>query len=100
MTQPHAAQTPVFIAPDAFVLQGHELREGIELATTSRFGDDIWDLHPINHQDQLVRSILNFPALPEPFRVVTKELFYALLVGELPPGEARLKQHSIRIAFS
>jgi hypothetical protein len=61
MTQPHTAQTPVFITPDALVLQGHELREGIELATTSRFGDDIWDLHPINHQDQLVRSILNFP---------------------------------------
>ena len=100
MTTPQVAHTPVFIDPDAFVLGGHELREGIELATTSRFGDDIWDLHPINHQDQLVRSILNFPTLPEPFRAVTKELFYALLVGELPPGEARLKQVSIRIAFS
>ncbi len=100
MTQPHAAETPVFIAPDLFVLQGHELREGIELATTSRFGDDIWDLHSINHQDQLVRTILNFPTLPEQFRVVTKELFYALLVGELPPGEVRLKQVSIRSAFS
>ena len=100
MTTPQVAHTPVFIDPDAFVLGGHELREGIELATTSRFGDDIWDLHPINHQDQLARSILNFPTLPEPFRAVTKELFYALLVGELPPGEARLKQVSIRIAFS
>jgi len=100
MTQPHAAQTPVFIAPDAFVLQGHELREGIELATTSRFGDDVWDLYPINHQDQLVRNILNFPTLPEQYRAVTKELFYAMLVGELPPGEVRLKQSSIRSAFT
>src|SRR5882762_7563468 len=100
MTQPHAAQTPVFIAPDAFVLQGHELREGIELATTSRFGDDVWDLYPINHQDQLVRNILNFPPLPEQYRAVTKELFYAMLVGELPPGEVRLKQSSIRSAFT
>ena len=100
MTTPQVAHTPVFIDPDAFVLDGHELREGIELGTTSRFGDGIWDLHPINHQDQLVRSILNFPTLPEPFRAVAKELFYALLVGELPPGEARLKQVSIRIAFS
>jgi hypothetical protein len=100
VTQPHATQTPVFIAPDAFVLQGHELREGIGLAATSRFGDDVWDLDPINHQDQLVRNILNFPTLPEQFRVVTKELFYALLVGELPPGEVRLKQSSIRSAFT
>jgi hypothetical protein len=100
MTTPQVAQTPEFIDPDTFVLDGHELREGIELATTSRFGEDIWDLHPINHQDQLARSILNFPTLPEPFRSVTKELFYALLAGELPPGEARLKQVSIRIAFS
>jgi hypothetical protein len=100
MTQPQAAQTDGFVVPSAFVLQGHELREGIELATTSRFGDDIWDLHPINHQDQLVRTILNFPTLPEQFRVVAKELFYALLVGELPPGEVRLKQVSIRSAFT
>ncbi len=82
MTTPQVAHTPVFIDPDAFVLDGHELRAGIELGTTSRFGDGIWDLHPINHQDQLVRSILNFPTLPEPFRAVAKELFYALLVGE------------------
>lgn len=100
MTTPHVTHSPVLIDPNAFVLHRHELREGIELATTSRFGDDIWDLHPINHQDQLVRSILNFPTLPEPFRAVTKELFYALLLGELPPGETRLKQHSIRSAFS
>jgi hypothetical protein len=100
MTRPRLAPTPVFIAPDAFVLHGHELRVGTELATTSRFGDDVWDLDPINHQDQLVRNILNFPTLPEQFRAVTKELFYALLVGELPPGELRLKQVSIRSAFT
>jgi hypothetical protein len=100
VTQPQTARTTPFIAPDAFVLQGHELREGIELAGTSQFGDDIWDLRPINHQDQLVRSILNFPTLPEQFRAVTKELFYALLVCELPSGEVRLKHVSIRSAFT
>lgn len=76
------------ISPDAFVLEGHELREGIDLADTSRFGEDVWDLGPINHQDHLVRNILNFPTLPARFRAVSKELFYALLVGELPPGRS------------
>ena len=46
------------------------------------------------------RNILNFPTLPEQFRAATKELFYALLVGELPPGEIRLKHFSIRSAFT
>jgi hypothetical protein len=44
MTIPQVAPIPVFIDPNALVLDGHELREGIKLATTSRFGDDIWDL--------------------------------------------------------
>jgi len=45
-------QTPAILSAaepipaDAFVLEGHELRDGIELADTSRFGDDIWHLHP------------------------------------------------------
>jgi integrase len=82
------------------VLEGHELREGIDLADTSRFGEDVWDLGPINHQDHLLRSILNFPTLPARFRAVSKELFYALLVGELPPGEIRLKQFSVRTVFT
>ena len=81
-------------------MDGHELRDGIDLADSSHFGDDIWQLAPINHQDHLSRNILNFPSLPEQFRAVTKELFYALLVGELPTGEIRLKQFSIRSAFT
>jgi hypothetical protein len=99
-------QTPAILSAaepipaDAFVLEGHELRDGVELADTSRFGDDIWHLHPINHQDHLNRNILSFPTLPDEFRAVTKELFYALLVGDLPPGEIRLKQFSIRTAFT
>ena len=100
MTQVHAVHSAAPIPADAFVLDGHELRDGIDLADTSRFGDDIWQLAPINHQDHLSRNILNFPSLPEQFRAVTKELFYALLVGELPPGEIRLKQFSIRSAFT
>src|SRR6185503_587337 len=99
-------QTPAILSAaepipaDAFVLEGHELRDGVELADTSRFGDDIWHLHPINHQDHLNRNILSFPTLPDEFRAVTKELFYALLVGDLPTGEIRLKQFSIRTAFT
>src|SRR6185436_6747443 len=74
-------QTPAILSAaepipaDAFVLEGHELRDGVELADTSRFGDDIWHLHPINHQDHLNRNILSFPTLPDEFRAVTKELF-------------------------
>jgi hypothetical protein len=100
MTQVHPIHAAEPIPADAFVFDGRDLRDGINLADTSRFGDDVWHLHPINHQDHLTRNILNFPSLPGQFRAVTKELFYALLVGELPPGEIRLKQFSVRSAFT
>ena len=88
----NATQETTKASPRALVLDGHELRSGVNLSDTSRFGDDVWDLSPINHQEHLRRNILNFPTLPQRFQLVAKELFYALLVGELPPGEIRLKQ--------
>ena len=99
MTQVHAVHSAAPIAADAFVLDGHELRDGIDLADTSRFGDDIWQLAPINHQDHLSRNILNFPSLPEQFRAVTKELFmHRLLFRYHRPGIAVSAAH--RLAYA
>lgn len=88
------------IAADAPVLTGQQLRDGDDLGSTSRFGDAVWDLSPIIHQAHQRRLILNFPTIPAPLRAVAKELFYALLAGDLPDGEMRLKVGSIRVLFS
>ncbi|GAA3339474.1 hypothetical protein GCM10020358_23400 [Amorphoplanes nipponensis] len=88
------------IAPDALVLIGQQLRAGDDLASTSRFGDAVWDLSPIIHQAHQRRLILNFPTIPAPLRAAAKELFYTLLAGDLPDGEMRLKVSSIRVLFT
>ena len=88
MTTPQVAHTPVFIDPDAFVLDGHELREGIELATTSRFGDDIWDLTPGVFEAHASAISLNFAIRPAALRQATKHYFWQLINHRSP---ARLR---------
>lgn len=101
MTPSLSAPTrPCPIAPDARVLANSDLRDDVDIATTSRFDDDVWDLSPMNHQAHQRVIRLNFPTIPAAFRAVAKELCYALLACELPEGETRLRLASVRSAFT
>lgn len=44
--------------------------------------------------------MLNFPVIPVGYRLATKELFFAMLSGDLPPGEPRPKLATIRSIFN
>src|SRR5206468_11356172 len=44
--------------------------------------------------------VLNVLSRPERFRLVAKELFYALLTGPRPPGEPELAIATVRDCFS
>jgi hypothetical protein len=89
------------ISDAALVLAGRKLRPGLKLADTSRFGDDVWVLTPAIHQRHLRGLVLDFRTLPERFRLVAKELFYLLLIGDLPPDCASIKTiTTIRLYFS
>jgi hypothetical protein len=74
---------------DVHVLHARPLRSGLALADTARFRDDIWPLGPAIQQRQQDAMRLNFTSLPAGYRLVAKELCYALLSGDLPPGEHR-----------
>jgi hypothetical protein len=67
---------------------------------TSRFGDMVWDLTPAIHQQHGRKLILDFATVPDRFRLATKELFYALLAGEPPPGQSQPRVETIRSHFS
>lgn len=83
-----------------FVLHARPLRSGTTLDDTSRFDDDIWSLDPAILQPHQGRKILNFPTIPTPYQHTTKELFLALLSGELPVGETRRSIQTIRSMFT
>jgi integrase len=75
---------------DAVVFGDRPLRAGVARVATARFGDLVWDLSPAVFQRHNRKLILNFAAVPERFRLAAKELCYALLAGEPPPGQLRL----------
>jgi integrase len=91
MTASTAAATPSVDPPlgDQLVLRGRPLRAGAILAETARFDDDIWPLSPAQLQHHQDHVRLNFALVPAPYRQTAKRLFYAMLSGELPPGERR-----------
>jgi len=82
------------------VLAGRPLRPGARRAGTSRFSDDVWDLTPALLQRHKNALILNFPTLPARFRQAAKDLCYALLAGDLPPGERESTPDTIRVYFT
>ncbi|MFI1852903.1 hypothetical protein [Streptomyces sp. NPDC020480] len=84
----------------SLVLAKRTLAPGARLTTTSRFGDDVWNLAPALTQRHQPSLILNFLTLPTPFRQVAKELFYAFLRNDLPPGQVESRITSIRSRFS
>jgi integrase len=87
------------IPPTAFILRSRPLREHIELATTSRFSDDIWTLTPAVHQVHKRQISLHFLDVPIQFRQTVKELIFALLVIDLPPGHKEIRVITIYARF-
>ncbi len=88
-------------APAArLVLADSTLRDGVDLESTSRFGDDVWDLTPALHQAHQSSCKLYFGTLPAGFREVAKELFFAFLAGPLLPGQSRAGIGRIRSHFT
>src|SRR6266542_187451 len=91
-------------APDArdhqYVLRARQLRLGAALEQTAQFGDDVWPLGPATLQHQQRALMLDFTTLPTRYRQVAKELFHAMLSGELPPGERRPQIATVRSVFS
>ena len=84
---------------DAMGFGDRPLRDGVARAATARFGDLVWDLSPAIFQRHSRKLILNFAAVPERFRPASKELFFALLAGEPPPGRSRLHVATIHGHF-
>jgi integrase len=96
----HAWRTPPGPVPaDTLVLAGRPLRPGIDPASTSRFGDDVWELTPAIHQLHHQALSLNFTTIPARFRQVCKELFAAMLATDLPAGLAPTHIVTIRGHF-
>jgi integrase len=91
---------PPGVRDDTLVLGDRPLRPGMVRAATSRFRDMVWDLTPAIHQQHGRKVTLSFATVPERFRLAIKELFYALLAGEPPPGQPQLHVTTIRGRFS
>jgi hypothetical protein len=83
-----------------YVLGSRPLRPGTSLRSTSRFGDDWWDLSPaqLQHQDKALS--LNFANVPERYRAGAKNLFWLLLNGPHPVGVAEMSVGTIRQKLS
>ncbi|SBT89348.1 Phage integrase, N-terminal SAM-like domain [Streptomyces sp. DI166] len=88
------------IPDDALVLANRPLAPHIDLAATSRFGDDKWDLSPCQHQAHQNALTINFLTLPTQFRQAAKELCFAMLRNDLPEGEKEMRVRTIRSMVS
>jgi hypothetical protein len=84
---------------DVRVLREYELRDGYDLAETSRFADDVWILTPAVHQQHSRGLTLWFTTMPERYRLLAKEVLCAFMAMPLPAGEERLSIRSIRTQF-
>ena len=83
-----------------FVLAGRPLRSGCTLDQTARFKDDTWRLWPAIISENGILLTLNFAHIPARWRPTVKELFYAMLAGNLPPGEPRPEIATVRHHFT
>lgn len=92
MTSPARARNADLL-DTRLVLAGRALREGTDLADTSRFADDQWRLEPAALQRHVGPMIVNFARLPDRYRLHGKQLIYAMIAGPLPHGE---RQQGIR----
>ncbi len=83
-----------------YMLIGRPLRPATSLESTSRFGDDWWDLRPAQLQHQAKALSLNFANVPNRYRADAKDLFRLLLNGPHPVGIAEMSIGTIRQKFS
>src|SRR5450756_1413729 len=79
---------------------GRPLRPGASLESTSRFGEDRWDLRAAILQKQGKALALDFATVPPRYQATAKELFYLLLAGPHPHGVAELSISTVRQKFS
>lgn len=86
---PAAAALPESVRRDPFVLHGRQLVDGVTLAETSRFSDDVWPLGPAVMQRSGRSLSLHFDKFPDEHRTDMKLLCYAALSGPLPDEEDR-----------
>lgn len=84
---------------EQYVLHARPLRPGAALEGSSRFRDDQWRLDAAILQSHSRVLMLNFESVPARYRVAARELFYAMLSGDLPLGEPRPTVASIRTMF-
>lgn len=76
--------------PDGLcVFRARRLRDGVELASTARFGDDSWPLGPVTLQRHERGLTLHFGTVPGRYRLAVKRLCYLALSGPLPAAEPR-----------
>jgi hypothetical protein len=104
MTVPAHASPPAAdrhpAGDQGYVLSGRPLRPGASLETTSRFGEDRWDLRAAILQKQGKALALDFATVPPRYQGTAKELFYLLLAGPHPHGVAELSISTVRQKFS
>jgi len=100
VTVPTLARSVPVPGDDIFVLHGRPLRGGVALEETSRFGDHVWQLRPAIHKSSSRSLVLTFDRIPARFRLVAKQLSYAMLSGPLPPGEKRCQVEGVRTGFT
>jgi integrase len=98
--RPQPASRRPGVRDDTLVLGDRPLRPSVLRAATSRFRDLVWDLTPALHHQHHRKLVLNFASMPEQFRLVAKELYFALLAGEPTPGRRRPHIATIRGSFS
>lgn len=99
MTRPTPGPARPHPLDDVLVFSGRPLREGVCLEDTARFSDDCWPLAPATLQQQQYGWGLYFTTIPATYRLAAKQLCYALLSGDLPPGEPRVALATVTSNF-
>lgn len=87
--------SPQPIPGDARVLATRPLCASARLEDTAIFDDHIWSLTPAMPRADRHSLGLNFATLPASFRDLAKQLFFAMLTGDVPAGEPVLAIESI-----
>ncbi|MGC5002633.1 hypothetical protein [Streptomyces sp. DT203] len=85
---------------DELVLSKRLLNPAADLASTSRFRDEIWDLGSALYMAHSRRLQLNFTTLPARFRQTAKELFFATLRNDHPYGQHEQRIQTVHTHFS
>lgn len=97
---PHRDHSTAHPWDEIRVLREYPLRDGHELAGTSRFSDDVWNLRPACHQHHARSLTLDFTTIPQGYRLLAKEVTCAYMAMPLPQGEQRPSLATIRGHFS